>query len=244
MTGYPLSVAAKPHILVVDDDDRLRDLLRRYLAEQDFIVSTARGAAEARQILTRFSYDLMVLDIMMPGESGLALTKQLRMQEGAAGHALPILLLTARGETGERIEGLEAGADDYLTKPFEPKELLLRINAILRRAGPSEKATLSSMRLGRWLYEPATDTLTDGDEALRLTGMEAGLLRLLAAESGTPISREVLAERSEGVVNDRTIDVQVTRLRRKIERDPRNPRCLLTVRGEGYMLVPEQGGGA
>ncbi len=248
-----LSPALMPHILVVDDDDRLRSLLRRYLAEQGFVVTTATNAADANAKLRSLIYDLMVLDIMMPGQTGLELTQKLRALGDAGVARLPILLLTARGETGDRIEGLEAGADDYLQKPFEPRELLLRINAILRRTTKpvTVKATL---KLGLWTYNPQRDELISADETVRLTDMEAGLMRALAAEPGTAMGRETLAERSRaGIngnvaapadatrqnINDRTIDVQVTRLRRKIEPDVKNPRYLVTVRGEGYMLMPD-----
>jgi two-component system phosphate regulon response regulator OmpR len=233
-----LSPALKPHILVVDDDNRLRGLLRRYLAEQGFIVSTASNAAEARGRLKHLAYDLVVLDVMMPGENGLDLTRALRAAPDPRQRApLPILLLTARGEAGDRIEGFERGADDYLLKPFEPRELVLRINAILRRA-PKPPPPPEELRLGAWRYDPQRDELRAGDEILRLTGMEAGLMRLLAAEPGVALSREMLAERNTQI-NDRTIDVQVTRLRRKIEPDAKNPRYLVTVRGEGYMLMPD-----
>ena len=233
-----LSPAIKPHILVVDDDDRLRDLLRRYLAEQDFIVTTARSAADARAKLKSLSYDLMVLDIMMPGETGLEFTRSLRDAVKSSAKQLPILLLTARGEATDRIEGFEVGADDYLLKPFEPRELLLRINAILRRM-PKPVLTMPELILGVWTYNPQRDELYSASETLRLTEMEASLMRVLASEPGVALSREVLAERSKGVVNDRTIDVQVTRLRKKIEGDAKNPRYLVTVRGEGYMLMPD-----
>lgn len=233
-----LSPALKPHILVVDDDDRLRSLLRRYLAEQGFVVSTATHAADARAKLKILSYDLMVLDVMMPGETGIELTKSLREAAKSTSKQLPILLLTARAETSDRIEGFEVGADDYLLKPFEPRELLLRINAILRRV-PKPAVTLPEFKLGAWSYNAQRDELRSGDEVVRLTDMEASLMRVLAAEPGVALSREVLAERSKGVVNDRTIDVQVTRLRRKIEGDVKNPRYLVTVRGEGYMLMPD-----
>ncbi len=240
------SPALKPHILVVDDDDRLRGLLRQYLAENGFVVTTAANASEAREAFRSLSFDLMVLDVMMPGENGLDLARFFRGHPDARAKGLPILLLTARAEPEERIEGLETGADDYLAKPFEPKELLLRLHAILRRlqgrgmsAGGEGGKALPLLKLGRWMYDAGRDELRSAEETLRLTGMEAGLMRVLAAEPGLPISREVLAERSSGAVNDRTIDVQVTRLRRKIEEDPRNPRYLLTVRGEGYMLMPD-----
>lgn len=238
MPNTALSPALKPHILVVDDDDRLRSLLRRYLAEQGFLVTTAVSAADARAKLKSLSYDLMVLDIMMPGESGLELTQNLRREAKSPDRQLPILLLTARGESGDRIEGFEKGADDYMPKPFEPRELLLRINAILRRA-PKPPVTMPELKLGRWFYNPQRDELRAGDEIVRLTDMEASLMRVLAAEPGAALSREALAERSKGTVSDRTIDVQVTRLRRKIEEDAKNPRYLVTVRGEGYRLMPD-----
>ncbi|MDX9689797.1 MAG: response regulator transcription factor [Proteobacteria bacterium] len=242
MTNISLSPALKPHILVVDDDDRLRELLRLFLAENGFIVSTASGGAEARGKLASLAYDLVVLDVMMPGESGLELAFWIRREALVIFREIPILFLTARAEAQERIEGLETGADDYMTKPFEPRELLLRINAILRRLPKSaHSATLSELKLGRWLYVPARDELRSGEESLRLTDMEASLMRVLAAEPGVVVSREVLGERTGkgATINDRTIDVQVTRLRRKIEGDTKNPRYLVTVRGEGYMLMPD-----
>jgi two-component system phosphate regulon response regulator OmpR len=234
----PQSPTLKPHILVVDDDDRLRTLLRRYLVEQDFIVSTAISAADARAQLKHLSYDLLVLDIMMPGESGLELTQSLRGAVKSSTKQLPILLLTARDNVSDRIAGFESGADDYLHKPFEPRELLLRINAILRRV-PKPSVMMPEIKLGAWLYNVQRDELRSGGEVVRLTDMEAGLMRVLAAEPGVALGREALAERSKGVVNIRTIDVQVTRLRRKIEPDVKNPRYLVTVRGEGYMLMPD-----
>lgn len=232
------TLALKPHVLVVDDDDRLRSLLRRYLAEQGFVVSTAPNAADAREKLQSLQYDLLVLDIMMPGETGLQLTASLRKEAKSRLPQTPILLLTARGESNDRIEGFEAGADDYLAKPFEPRELVLRIQSILRRS-TKPKTALPLMRFGRWTYDRSRDELRSGDETIKLTEMEAGLLIILAAEPGVPLNREILAERSKGVVNDRTIDVQVTRLRRKIEIDAKSPRYLVTVRGEGYMLMPD-----
>ncbi len=237
--SQPLSPALKPHILVVDDDDRLRGLLRQYLSENGFIVTTASGAAEAREAFRSMAFDLMVLDVMMPGESGLELARSFRAQAESRARQLPILLLTAKAEPDERIEGLETGADDYLSKPFEPKELLLRIHAVLRRVRNRAADSVPLLKLGRWVYDAGRDELRCPDETVRLTGMEAGLMQVLAAEPGAPVSRETLAERSKGAINDRTIDVQVTRLRRKIEDDPRNPRYLITVRGEGYMLMPE-----
>ena len=233
-----VSLTLAPHILVVDDDTRLRGLLGRYLGEQGFVVTTARNATDARAKLKSLAFDLMVLDVMMPGESGFELTRALRQEKTAP---LPILLLTAKGETEDRIEGLEAGADDYLLKPFEPRELLLRINAILRRAPKPQTKVKATLRLGAWTYDPERDELTSADESVSLTGMEAGLMRALAASPGQTLSRETLTERSAAgqAINDRTIDVQVTRLRRKIEADVKNPRYLITVRGGGYSLRPD-----
>lgn len=239
------SPALKPHILVVDDDDRLRELLRLFLSEKGFIVSTAANAKEARGKLRSLAFDALVLDIMMPGENGLELAKSLRLDGAGDLKNCPILLLTARAEPNERIEGLETGADDYLTKPFEPQELLLRLHAILRRVAKKPSAELPVLRLGRWDYDPSRDELRCAEEVVRLTGMEANLMRSLAAQPGMVISRETLGGRGEGTaLNDRTIDVQVTRLRRKIEQDAKNPRYLVTVRGEGYMLLPDMEGGA
>lgn len=228
----------QPHILVVDDDTRLRELLRRYLSGNGFLVTAAKDAADARARLDGLEFDLIVLDIMMPGENGLDLTAALRRTSD-----VPILLLTARGEADDRIAGLEAGADDYLSKPFQPRELLLRINSILRRqarpAEPPPPAPPAALRLGPLLYIPERDELRSGDEVIRLTTAEASLMRILAASPGVTFSREDLAERSRDVGNARSIDVQVTRLRRKIEPDPREPRYLQTVRGEGYVLRPD-----
>jgi two-component system phosphate regulon response regulator OmpR len=223
-----------PHILVVDDDTRLRELLRKYLADKGFVVATARDAADARAQLAGLSFDLIVLDVMMPGESGLALTASLRRSS-----EVPILLLTARGEPDDRIAGLEAGADDYLAKPFDPRELVLRINAILRRLPPPPAEPSRALRFGRWTYLPERDELRDGDQMMHLTTAEAALLRVLAAEPGVTLTREELTERAGIDGNARTVDVQVTRLRRKIEDDPRQPRFLHTVRGEGYVLRPD-----
>lgn len=225
-----------PHILVVDDDTRLREALRRYLGQNGFLVSTAADAAEARAKLDSLAFDLMILDVMMPGESGLDLTRGLKGR-------IPILLLTARGDPDDRIAGLEAGADDYLGKPFEPRELVLRIQSILRRL-PKPAAPPAETRLGRWIFDPTREELRGGAdpaaEIVRLTTAEAALLKVLAANPGTVFTREELVDRA-GVDgnNARTIDVQVTRLRRKLEDDPRLPRYLQTVRGEGYVLRPD-----
>ena len=235
-----LSLSLAPHILVVDDDTRLRGLLGRYLSEQGFVVATARSASDARAKLSSLAFDLMVLDVMMPGESGFDLTRALRKAD-LSPRPLPILLLTAKGETEDRIEGLEAGADDYLMKPFEPRELLLRINAVLRRAPKPKAAAKKPLRLGAWTYNSERDELKSAEEVVVLTGMEAALMRALAGALGQPLSREALVESSAAgqSINDRTIDVQVTRLRRKIEPDVKNPRYLVTVRGEGYSLRPD-----
>jgi len=237
-----MTLVLAPHILVVDDDTRLRGLLGRYLNEQGFVVTTAKNASDARVKLKSLVFDLMVLDVMMPGESGFELTRALRVAE-QEGRPLPILLLTAKGETEDRIEGFEAGADDYLMKPFEPRELLLRINAILRRASKPKAAAKVKVRLGDWTYDPERNELVSAKEIVVLTGMEAGLMRALAKSPGKALSREALVEQSAAgqAINDRTIDVQVTRLRRKIETDAKNPRYLVTVRGEGYCLRPDAG---
>lgn len=225
-----------PHILVVDDDTRLRDALRRYLGQNGFLVTTAADAADARAKLDALSFDLMILDVMMPGESGLDLTRGLKGR-------IPILLLTARGDPDDRIAGLEAGADDYLAKPFEPRELVLRLQSILRRL-PKAPPPSTEIRLGRWIFDSQREELRPGPDGggdtVRLTTAEAALLKVLAASPGIVFSREELVERA-GVDgnNARTIDVQVTRLRRKLEEDPRLPRYLQTVRGEGYVLRPD-----
>lgn len=234
-----MTTELQAHLLVVDDDERIRGLLQKFLIRSGFLVSTARDAAQARRVLTGLEFDLIVLDVMMPGEDGITLTRDLR-----AKMQTPILLLTAKGETGNRIEGLEAGADDYLVKPFEPKELLLRINAILRRV-PQAKATETGpkvLHLGQVRYDVDRGELWRGTEIVRLTATEAQLMRIFAAQTGAPVSRERLVGdlgRDDGGAQERAVDVQITRLRRKIEADPKQPRYLQTVRGEGYMLAPD-----
>ncbi|HYD98202.1 MAG TPA: response regulator [Alphaproteobacteria bacterium] len=224
--------AEPPHILVVDDDTRIRELLGKYLTRKGFMVSTARDAAEARARLQAMEFDLIVLDVMMPGETGLALTADLRR----GGRSLPILMLTARTEVGDRVAGLESGADDYLAKPFEPRELELRIHSILRRM-PKPAAPARTLRFGRWTWATDGDEMAgEGGETLRLTEGEARLLRLLAGALGEPVSRDDLAERLKLEGNPRAVDVAVVRLRRKLEDDPGQPRFLRTVRGEGYVL--------
>ncbi|MCB2101376.1 MAG: response regulator transcription factor [Rhodobacterales bacterium] len=225
--------AELPHILVVDDDARLRELLRKYLAENGFVVATASDAADARAKLTALSFDLMILDVMMPGESGLDFAAALRRDS-----ALPILMLTAMGEPEDRIAGLERGADDYLVKPFEPRELLLRINSVLRRVPHAEVPSLE-VRMGAALFDPDREVLTRNGAPVRLTSVEAALLRALAETPGAVLSREDLIAATGAAGGGRAVDVQVTRLRRKIEPDPRMPRYLQTVRGKGYVLRPD-----
>lgn len=222
-----------PHILVVDDDTRLRGLLQKFLMEHGYRVTLAASATEARARLAGLAFDLTVLDVMMPGESGLTLTHYLREQS-----AMPVLLLSARSETAARIAGLEAGADDYLGKPFEPKELLLRIQALLRRAAAMPESLMRTIRLGEWEADLDRGDLRNGDLLIRLAPGELSLLRLLAAKPGVPVSRTELSEQT-GAAQERTVDVQITRLRRKFEQDPRAPRYLQTVRGQGYVLWPD-----
>lgn len=223
----------EPHILVVDDDKRLRDLLRKYLMDNGFRVTVAMEAIDARSRLQAMEYDLIVMDRMMPGEDGLALTRSIR-----EGSAVPILMLTALDGADARIDGLEGGVDDYLTKPFEPRELLLRIRTILRRVRPST-TDRKEIRIGDFLFDPKREVLSGGGNAIRLTASEASLLTVLAENAGTILSREDLTQLCEIDGSDRMIDVQVTRLRRKIEPDARTPRYLKTVRGRGYVLWPD-----
>lgn len=228
------TAAHKPHVLVVDDDDRIRSLLSKYLQDNGFMVATAKDANHAGDILKRAVFDALVLDVMMPGQTGVEFTKALRAQSD-----IPVLLLTALGETGDRITGLEAGADDYLPKPFEPKELLLRLKAILRRR-PEPVVSVGAIKLGRWTYDADLKDLVDGAESVRLTAVEATLLEALARHPGQIMSREDLAKLCQLEGNERTIDVQVTRLRRKIGDDSKAPRYLQTIRGQGYMLRLEK----
>jgi two-component system, OmpR family, phosphate regulon response regulator OmpR len=225
--------SSEPHLLVVDDDARLRELLRRYLTDHGFRVTTAGDAAEARARLTSIAFDLLVLDVMMPGESGLDLTRNLR-RDGR----LPILLLTAMAEPEDRINGLEHGADDYLAKPFEPRELVLRIRNILQRV-PQPAPPTAEVRFGACRFDLARGELYRGGDAVHLTAAETALLAALARRPGEAVSREALSEEAQFSGNVRTVDVQVTRLRRKIERDPKFPRYLQTVRGTGYVLKPD-----
>ena len=227
------------HLLIVDDDERIRTLLQKFLARNGFYVSAARDAAHARRILSGLEFDLIVLDVMMPGEDGVEFTRSLRETI-----TTPILLLTARGDTDDRIVGLEAGADDYLAKPFEPKELLLRINAILRRVPQdnSQDTIPKILNLGPVRYDVQRSELWRGEDLVRLTATENQLMKVFAQSPGEAVSRSDLVEklgRDHGQAQERAIDVQITRLRRKIEADPKQPRYLQTVRGEGYMISPE-----
>jgi two-component system phosphate regulon response regulator OmpR len=227
-----------PHILVIDDDKRLRDLLARYLTEQGYRVTTAIHAADARAKLAGITFDLLVLDVMMPGENGLDLARSLRESS-----LVPILLLTAMGESSDRITGLETGADDYLVKggSFEPRELVLRINAILKRArARTERQTsVGAVKFGAFVFELERRRLFKSGEPVHLTEAESELLFQLARRAGEPVSRESLAPQTDESGESRLIDVQMTRLRRKIEDDPRFPRFLQTVRGRGYVLQPD-----
>lgn len=227
------------HVLVVDDDARIRELLRKFLNREGFWVTPARDAAHARNLLEGLDFDIIICDVMMPGEDGVQLTASLRETLQT-----PILLLTARGDADDRIKGLEAGADDYLPKPFEPRELLLRIHAILRRVPkpPAKAEPPKTLQLGEVRYDLTRGELWRGREPIRLTATEAMLMRIFAARAHEPVSRQELVEDLGGGIaeaQERAVDVQITRLRRKIELDPKAPRYLQTVRGSGYMLAPD-----
>ncbi|CAA6604754.1 DNA-binding response regulator in two-component regulatory system with EnvZ [Rhodospirillaceae bacterium LM-1] len=225
-----------PHVLVIDDDERLRALLGKFLSDQGFAVGLAADASEARAQMSMLSFDLLVLDRMMPGEDGLAFAKSLR----AAGQIVPILMLTAMGEAEHRIDGLEGGADDYLAKPFEPRELVLRIQSILKRAAKEiAPAPLERLKLGGLVYDRGREALMQGDDPVHLTTAEATLLSVLAQAPSQVLSREELAEKTGVAGNLRTVDVQVTRLRKKLMDDAQQPRYLQTVRGRGYILKPD-----
>jgi two-component system phosphate regulon response regulator OmpR len=222
-----------PHVLVVDDDNRLRDLLGKFLGEHGFMVVTASDAADARDKMTLFAFDIIVLDLMMPGESGLDFAEDLRTRS-----KIPILMLTAMGEPENRIEGLERGADDYLVKPFEPKELLLRLHNILKRL-PSLSTPPADVKLGEVMFSPGRGELIRHGQPIRLTDVESALLGALARQPGEILSRKELIELTGASGGGRAIDVQVTRLRRKIEEQAKLPRYLQTVRGKGYVLQPD-----
>lgn len=227
----------RSHLLVVDDDSRLRELLRKYLSDNGFIVTLAKDAADARIKLVEGNYDLVVLDVMMPGESGFQLTQAIRDDPFHQANNTPILLLTAMAETDNRIEGLESGADDYLSKPFEPKELVLRIQKILKRTQQPMKAN-KIVALGDYTFDVEKAELLLNQQTVSITTAEANLLKILALSPGRPHSREDLAVRTGVSLSPRTIDVQVTRLRRRIEPDPRMPTFIKTVRHKGYVLWP------
>ena len=227
-----------PHLLIVDDDERIRSLLKQFLIQSDYLVSTAENAEQAGTLLSTIEFDIIILDVMMPGQDGITFTAELRKSKNIT----PILLLTARGETEDKIKGLEAGADDYLPKPFEPKELLLRINAILRRMPDLKKDQMSpkTLNFGNLTYDVARSELWEGNKQIRLTTTEIHLMKIFTSALGEPISRAELVTslgKDVSLAQDRAIDVQITRLRRKIEVNPSQPRYLQTVRGAGYMLL-------
>ncbi|MBP0578222.1 response regulator [Labrys sp. LIt4] len=223
-----------PHILLVDDDNRIRTLLSRYLGEHGYRVTTAEHAASARQRIEAFTFDLMIVDVMMPGENGFDLTRWIR-----TGSSVPILMLTARGDPDDRIRGLEIGADDYLPKPFEPRELLLRLNNILKRtvAPTPTEPVRDIVTFGDFTFHVSRGELQQGGETVRITERERDMLRLLVEIPRETVDRLALAGPAADIANERTVDVQVNRLRRKIEKDPGNPVYLQTVRGTGYRLM-------
>ena len=223
-----------PHILVIDDDERLRALLQKYLGEQGFLVSTAANTIEAEEVLRVFSVDGMVLDVMMPGETGIAYATRLRDRVDAP----PVLLLTARGEADQRIEGLEAGAADYLGKPFAPKELLLRLENIVARARASQ-ASKRAVQFGDYRFDIAQGRLSYHGAPVYLTSSESDCLRILAEAAGNPVSRETIAVTLGDVNNERSVDVQINRLRKKIEPQPGKPMYIQTIRHAGYVLYAE-----
>jgi two-component system phosphate regulon response regulator OmpR len=231
-SGSPATLSDDaPHLLVVDDDRRIRDLLSRFLAGEGYRVSTAETAADARAKLVGLRFDLLILDVMMPGESGFDLARSIRGNSN-----VPILMLTARDAAESRIKGLEMGADDYLSKPFEPRELSLRIANILKRTQPAATPPVESVRFGPFVYHLNRGELHKGEEIIRLTDREREMLRILSATPGETVARLALAGNG-GTVSERAVDVQVNRLRRKIERNPGNPMFVQTVRGIGYRLV-------
>lgn len=221
-----------PHLLVVDDDRRIRELLRRYLSENGFRVSAAEDAAQARARMAGLAFDLIVLDVMMPGETGTEFARALR-----ATSDVPVLMLTARTQAEDRIEGLEAGADDYLPKPFEPRELLLRVRTILKRVN-TRPAPRREVTFGPFTFDIERGVLQRAGAPVRLTTRETELMKLFARAAGRSLAREDLTGGDQSI-SDRAVDVQINRLRRKIEPDPREPRYLRTIRGEGYMFIPD-----
>ncbi|MCA0319023.1 MAG: response regulator [Proteobacteria bacterium] len=237
MTTPPKALADDaPHLLVVDDDRVIRQTLARYLTNNGYRVTTAENARAARKKLDGLTFDLLILDVMMPGETGFELARAIRQGGAGPTAAVPILMLTARSDLSDRITGLEIGADDYLAKPFEPRELLLRIGGILRRAMPAPQPVVESVKFGDFHFQLARLELKKGEEVVRLTDREKEMLRVLAVKPGETVPRYDLAAPG-GDINERTVDVQVNRLRRKIEVDPTNPVHLQTVRGIGYRLI-------
>ena len=222
-----------PHLLLVDDDRRIRDLLSRFLSGEGYRVTTAMSAKDARAKLNGLHFDLLILDVMMPGETGFDLARFIRTSS-----TVPIVMLTARHEPESRIEGLQIGADDYVAKPFEPRELSLRIGNILKRTAPPPVETLEQIAFGPYVYHLERGELRQGEEVIHLTDRERDMLRILAATPGETVPRGALTG-GDGSVNERAVDVQINRLRRKIERDPKFPRYLQTVRGTGYVLKPD-----
>lgn len=231
----PVAAGSGRHLLIVDDDDRIRELIKEYLSREGYRVTGAAHAAAARRLMELIEFDLVVLDVMMPGESGLELTSWVRTKAGLS--KTPVLLLTARGEPSDRIDGLSRGADDYMSKPFDPKELSLRIDAILRRTG-GKPMTPREIKLGAAVFDMERLELTRDGKPQRLTEAEAQLLKTLATHAHAPVERMALSPDTADITG-RAVDVQVTRLRRKLEADPKNPRYLQTVRGVGYMLAPD-----
>jgi two-component system phosphate regulon response regulator OmpR len=223
-----------PHILIVDDDRRIRDLLSRFLTSEGYRVTTADSAAHARSKFGGLTFDLLILDVMMPGETGLEFARSIRNSAGGSG--VPIVMLTARHEIEHRIEGLQSGADDYLAKPFEPRELSLRISNLLRRVNPPAPPPAESVRFGKFVFHIARGELRKGDEVIKLTDRERDMLRMLAKTPGETVSRLELSG-GGSAVSERAVDVLVNRLRRKIEAKPDNPLFVQTVRGIGYRLV-------
>ena len=227
------------NLLIVDDDSRIRTLLAKFLSKNGYLTTAARDSAHARRLLAGLEFDMLIVDVMMPGENGFELTRDLRRTLST-----PIMLLTARGEASDRITGLEAGADDYLPKPFEPQELLLRVNAILRRAPVDQSKPIPprNLHLGGFRYDIARAELWAGERLIKLTSTEGALMKIFAAQPGETMSRARLVEalgQGDSKAQERAIDVQITRLRRKIEADPKSPRYLQTVRGAGYTIVPD-----
>jgi two-component system phosphate regulon response regulator OmpR len=231
-----MNASDSPHLLVVDDDQRLRSLLQRYLSANGFRVTAAADAVEARNLIKSIAFDALILDVMMPGESGLDLAADLRAQ-----FDVPILMLTALGDSGDRIAGLERGVDDYLPKPFEPRELMLRISSIIRRARNNQPPPHREVQMGKCVFDPERGELKRSGKRVKLTGSESQLLKLFAANAGRAFSRTALCSRLN-IQLERSVDVQVTRLRRKIEEDPKLPLYIQTVRGVGYVLVPDRVG--